>query len=1135
MINCNMWLDGDKTNQPDNSCARNYNLNNYNKIGSVTNQISNKVITTFDNNPLLVIQLTNDEFVIFSQNSKVGLVSGEVYTLKYTLPFINKDNLQGHFYINNKSERIVVFKSSLGLKQLNIDSVNTDTALFNTAVEPTIISTLVAGGNLEVGGYSIFCRYINIDNSTTNYYKSYGTFFIPSLQNKKSGAISTQALTLNISNLAIKYKYLEIGYIRIKEGVKEPFIIKKIPITGTTATVSITGGEINIPISLTEVIENKAIYKNLNYLKVIKNNLYGLGTVEYKEKTTAQTNVNNLIFNWYSEVSGKPKGFAHGEVYAIYIRFKYFWGVGKWNVCKGREALSGDTDNVTIEGVTDKKFRNSDTCTYIGTDGAGKKGLFSYWENENELYPLEGNFPVGKVKHFKFPTINWMRKNVYANTSYGSNHLDTLGIRLTTIDLNLFKDTDEHVPYAYELGYAKRTQYNSCNLGQSIVVFNEAYNNNFDDVHLSKRYSVGGNYKSNRTGVIRELLYRREYRTYPLELLSNLDNKNILSFREEIGLKSDNSKIEANDINNTFRGGFKHAHALTNYASLGASSEIAQGHKPNVSKSQIILNNTIKDSVNNVYQEAYFSIEYPTDLEVLTDSDTSTAYFQKNPTDNISVGKENTKLITLLSNIKDCYADFNNQTIISLGSTTNNLFIDGDTFLNRLSIVLYGSYTMSKKVPVEYSTENNEQGQREGNVCIKTYFCESIYNGNYLIDDAVKHYPNFDYSETSLYHAIRPRDTDPNLFNVSINKDYNVSNEFEFSKVFTLDTVDYIDDNYKIVRSGSAINNTIYNFREFSRDDYALLPKNKGKLISIHDNKDFIYIQCENSLFKSVTSERAAVDNTDNLLYVKVGDIFEYPFSEVMHSEFGEIGCKQLYGSGNTKYGHLVIDSTKSNIYLLSDSGLKILNQKGLINVFKGLLNSKDIKFNPFIEKSVSFVVDSEFERIIFLINNTVVTYSLVSDGWTHFDTLVPQYYFSTRNNLFSFYNNKLYLHNKLEDYNTMYGQTIQGVYSPVIKTKDKTGNYFPISGFRFKPTLLDLIKFSNSYQSSRHLNLKLMDNDLPLEKNSGNVRKYKNDYLYYHIRDSQTTDILLDAYIEVNMVLTDSSLQEISEIEILT
>ena len=1133
-----MWLDGDKTNQPDNSCARNYNLNNYNKIGSVTNQISNKVITTFDNNPLLVIQLTNDEFIIFSQNGKVGLVSGEVYTLKYTLPFINKDNLQGHFYINNKSERIVVFKSSLGLKQLNIDSVNTDTDLFNTSVEPTIVSTLVAGGNLEVGGYSIFCRYINIDNSTTNYYKSYGTFFIPSLQNKKSGAISTQALTLNISNLDIKYKYLEIGYIRVKEGVKESFSVKKIPVTGTTATVVITGSEINIPISLTEVVENKAIYKNLNYLKVIKNNLYGLGTVEYKEKTTVQTNVNNLTFNWYSEITENPKGFAHGEVYAVYIRFKYFWGVGKWYVCKGREALSGDTNNVIIEGITDKKFRNSDTCTYIGTDGAGKKGLFSYWENENELYPLEGNFPVGKVKHFKFPTINWMRKNVYNTNVYGTLILDTIGIKLTSIDLNLFKDSDENVPYAYELGYAKRTQYNSCNLGQSISIFNEvAASDATVNPHIDKRYSIGGNYRGFNTigtPVASDALYKKEYRTYPLEILNNLGTSNVTAFREEMLIVSDSSDILTNNTNNPFTT-YKFTHTLTNF-STGTSASITEGYKPNISKTQIILNNTIRDNIDNTYSESYFSIEYATDLESLTTEDSIQLSNIKQPTvPPISGGLEYTKLITLLSGNINCYTDFNNQNVISLGIKTNNIFLNGDIFKNKFNIILYSTQKFTKRIAEPYSTKNDEQGQKEGNVFIKTFLCESVYNGNYLIDDAVKHYPNFDYSETSLYHAIRPRDTDPNLFNVSINKDYNVSNEFEFSKVFTLDTVDYIDDNYKIVRSGSAINNTIYNFREFSRDDYALLPKNKGKLISIHDNKDFIYIQCENSLFKSVTSERAAVDNTDNLLYVKVGDIFEYPFSEVMHSEFGEIGCKQLYGSGNTKYGHLVIDSTKSNIYLLSDSGLKILNQKGLINVFKGLLNSKDIKFNPFTEKSVSFVVDSEFERIIFLINNTAVTYSLVSDGWTHFDTLVPQYYFSTRDNLFSFYNNKLYLHNKLEDYNTMYGQTIQGVYSLVIKTKDKTGNYFSISGFRFKPTLLDLIKFSNSYQSSRHLNLKLMDNDLPLEKNSGNVRKYKNDYLYYHIRDSQTTDTLLDAYIEVNMVLTDSSLQEISEIEILT
>lgn len=1143
-----MWLDGDLANQPPNTCRENYNINNYNKIGSVTNEISNKIITEYNTKTLFTLPLKDDEFIIFSQNGKIGLVSNNVYTLKYTFSFAENEIIQGTFYINDLSERIVVFRcESLGIKQINIDNVNSDNDFFNTSQEPIISTEIVKGGNLEVGGYNIFCRYIKKDKSTTNYFKSYNSFIIESKDNRKSGTQSNRAIKLSISNINLNYKYIEIGFVRTKEGNKEAFIVKKLPILSTTTSVTIGGGEILIPISLTELIENKAIYKNINYLKVVKNYLYGLGTKEYKEKENLQSLVNNLNFSWYSELVGEAnvrnsdidlnlKTFSHGEVYAFYIRFKYKWGVSKWYICKGRNSISSELENVTIETRTDKRYLLEDTCSLTGDSGTGKKGVFSFWENEEEEYPIEGGFPTGKVKHFKFPSINWMRKNVYNNTAYGSSLLDKLGIIIENINLSTFTDFDGNVPYIYELGYAKRTQSNSLNLGQSIVVFSETNQSvGLDTIHANKRYSTGGNFRNNTGGSIADILYRREYRTYPLEVLNNLGTSYLDAFREEVKLTVPTVRFNTDSINNPLHDTFKFTHILSEFSHSGSeSAAITQGYKPNINKSQIILNNTLKDDIDNTFLETCYSIQYNTDLETLTDSNTSTAASNKviNNVDSITAGNETTKLITLLSGLKNCYSSFYNQEIISLGSASSNKFTEGDTFINKLSIVLYGAYRQAKRVNKEKSEENDEQGIYEGNVAIKTFLCESVYNGNSLIDDTVKHFPNFDFTSTKLYHATRRRDLDPNLFNVSVNKDYGVLNELEFSKVFIYDDVNYIDDDYKIIRSGNALNNAFYNFREFSRDDFALITRTKGKPISLHEEKDFIYIQCENSLFKTVTSERAAVDNTDNLLYVKVGDIFEYPFFEVSHSEFGELGCKYVHGSGVTKYGYVIIDVGRKQIYLINN-GIEVISQNGLIGKFNSILSS-EFGTNPFTEKAISFVADYRFERITFLLGNYSITYSVASKGWTHFNTIIPQIYFRTRDKLFSLYNNQIYLHNENKDYNCLYGEKIQGVYKPVIQTRDKSNSPFPVNGFRFKPSFLDLIKFSNSYQSTRYLNLKLMDNQSTLQNTSGNVRKYKNDFLYYHIRDSQTTDLLVDTVVVAEIVLRDSSMQEISEIDVM-
>ena len=1151
MLNTNMWLDGDASNQPPDTCRENYNINNYNEVGGITNELNNGIFSSYTGNCIGIIPLNDNNFCIFSKDNRIGLLdSNGIYTDKVNYAPLNFDDnteIQGDYYINDKDERIVLFTYNNGLKKINLDNVYIeDIDLINKAVEPDITSNIITGGNLEIGGYIVICRYVREDLSTTNYFKSYKPLVIQE-RGKKSGEVSNRGISLTISNLDTSYKYLEIGYVRSKETIKEAFITNKIRIASSTTTVIISGGEISIPVDLTEVVENKAVYSGINYIKFVKNTLMGLGVKEFKEPNH-QKLVNNLTANWYSELIAAvnlrgadtpdfstTNSFAHGEVYALYIRFKYYWGKGNWYVLKGREANLTEKDNVTINFKTYKKYETEDTTTLIGNLGNGKTGTFGFWENQNESYPLEGDFPTGNVKHFKFPSLNWMKNNVYTINTYGVESFDKLGIIINDIILSDYKDTKGNIPYGYEIGYATRNAFNSTVLGQSIVVMNQFSNLNGFTPNIytgEKKYSNGGNFFTDAANY--EKL--NSIRVYPLEALANLGTVKISSFREEYKLKTDTAfvgdYIQTNSVNNPLDNEYNYGHLLSDFTRTGTSTSISSNFKNNIKDSSIILNNTIKDDINNTFSETFLNIEYNTNLESLVETGTSSIVTHKKLKVNAAITArfEITKLITLLNTTKDCYIGFNNQKIVTL-TQEGNIFFGGDVFINKLSIVLYGTYAEAYRKAVETSDENNEQGVKEGNVFIKTYLCESVYNANNLIDYSVKHFPNFDFTSTSLYHVNRSRDLDPNYFNTSINKDYSIKNDLDYTKVFLKDNVDYEDSEYKIIRSGNYNNNKFFNIREFSRDDYYLINKSKGKPIAIIEERDFVYIQTTVALYKSITSERAAVDSTDNLLYVKVGDIFDHPLLEVQHTDLGEIGSKHRHCCKLTKWGYVTVDADKRKVFLISN-GIKVLSDEGLINTFRGLL-TENLNSNPFKEKSVWCEVDELFERLILNIGDTTLVYSFASQGWTNFITYKPKYMFRSRTNLYSLYNNVIYKHNLDTGYNNLYGKNISTIIKKVFSTRDKSNQLFPLNGLKFKTSLLHLLRFYNSYQDSGYLNLKPINPELPIEENSGNVRKFKSDWLFYLIRDYKTTDKLIDSYVVVEAVLTDLHKQVLTEIEL--
>ena len=1138
MINSKMWLDTDISNQPPNTNRECYNINNFIKLGSITQELSTTIVSVYNKQPIYILPINNDDIVLFNLDNTIGIINDDIYTQKYAsllLGFTTNTVLSCDYYINNLGERIIVFVYNLGNKQINIDTGVVED-LINTSTEPTITPTVLSYGNLQIGSYKLFCRYVRKDKSTTNFFRNYDVILIT--DNKESGTVTNKSIYVNITNVNLDYNYLELGYVQVKDGIQTAYIIKKFDVK-STIIYTITENDNKQPIDLEELINDKVVYKNINNVKITKDYFYGYGVKYNKELDNIQSITNNLVPKWYSEPKTPTrqtsfKTFAHGEVYALYIRYKFKWGYSRWYVLIGRASSGTEKDAVTINSKTYFKYQVEDTCASTGSHLDGTKGTFSFWENEQEEYPIDGGYPVGKVRHFKFPSTNWMRNELYDNDTYGVTNSDSLGVFIDNINLSLIKDNNDVAAYDYEIGFAKRTPFNSLVVGQSIQILNDRYGGTADHLKYTngRIFNNGGNFISSYGG---NNNYKQvnSFKTFPLEVLVNQNDFTIDSFREELKLATSPSFINSNENNNPLHNTYTFSRIVSDFTAPlngGLSTALATNYKNGIDKSRLILNNTIKDNIDNIYSETHYNITTTETLENITNGASPIVAGKKVINTPYVVGIELTKLITLLHDNKNCYSDFQNQDIVGLHRKPDNIFV-GECFINITDVVLFGTYVGAYREPVQNSDDDDKQGLFEGNACIKSFISESLYNFSGIKDTLVTHFTRENAYISILYQITLKRDLDPNLFNVSINKDYTVFNDLRFSKVTKDD--DTNDSDYFIIRSGNITNNQIYNSREFDINDVYLVPKNKGKIVNIEEGQDFLYIHTETTLFRTIGANKAAVDNTDNLLYLKVGDIFQTPLFEIQHSDLGLMGTQHKFSCFLCEYGYGFIDADKNKMFLIGDKGIKVLSSDGLINKFKELLSTSYVN-SPFIGESISVEFDDYTERLFVVIGNTCLLYSFINQGWLCFTTYIPDFVFKTRKYFYSLKNNKVYKHNELRRNNVVYGTKIDSIANVVLPTVDKEQNYYLINGVSFKNDVFDALRFKNSYQDTGEVELFEISNAETVENINGNVRKFRGDYLFYMIRDYCTDLGLQDSFVSIDVIMRGTEPKELSEITIL-
>lgn len=983
-----MWLDGKPNQHPQNTSRANRNIVANKQIGCIINEDGNLLIDSYGESkkPLGVIVLDNNDFVVFIKksvtDSEIGYVDNNqnyrVIRNDSRLNFSFNNPIHGTFQRNSKGERIIVYTDSTNiLRQENIDSLLNFTSInvFSDYTHPNLTTTIEAGGDLPAGAWYPIVQYERQDKIVTSWIKTYNPVYISKSdidinpnstidvrQGNASNVVTNKQIRIRIPNPDTRFTKVRIGAVYQANNVRTAFFVKSISIKANepiNAVISSYGDM--TPITLDEVIIDRTKYRTVKNITQLNNTLYLQDLELYKEPVNIQEKFNKIqlrfkhsLMNVYSadknfrdhSVNNRKRHFQHGEVYAIYARLEWPWGWGQWRHVPGREARSGELD-LSIDGF--QKYQTDDTTSTDGTLG--------YWENSDESYPSGQGYPNGKVRHIKFPSLRWMKQNIYNNVAdFGGRKFSILNLEVVSGSLNLndFQDCYGNKPISFQIGYAKRTETNGLVAGQSIVV-GSMYKLSAGINSPLKSFGLNMKYQGGKPATE---INSQSIRTYDFASLYDKTAPNINYIRSEVSLNADGKALNHEDAPSPYE---IEDNLFTINANFAADNNVlvAPQNLTKIKSVKYILNNTIYGNVKNLLLEdtIFLELESPISMAsaLITDG-----------LDETNVFPLETQLITYLSLKKNCYNEFYNQTIVVCDEDKANNIYGGDTYIALHNINTYGDLPWLEELFSSDNTKSETHNTPQNGVRVAQQFvAESRYNvalrySNPATTGGSTLHPPVD--NPVIYLPSLLRDQEPNQFIQGYTKDFNAQNDLSFSNVYNPNDTFITREPFAITR-GSAISSegNIGEWLNFKINDIYYLDKTKGEVVYLGAGKDFLIIHHKNALFR--TRERTQLETAEGqTVLAGQGDIFAHDPEELIFDEKGALGTQHRWACHMSKYGYFWIDSEAKKIYRYNGQVIDMA-ANGLSNFFIENLDCADD--NPFNGFGFHIVIDEENRRLL--------------------------------------------------------------------------------------------------------------------------------------------------------------------------
>lgn len=966
------------------------------------------------------------------------------------LKFNINNPITGEFTYNSKKELIIVFiegcnETSNKPRYLNCDTVLTTPpldrtlALFPDIANPVIYGTVFnTGGALLSGTYQIVAKYINVDNTESNYShvsevipvtKTFGTTTpIGALD-----AIVTSArIQFTLSWLDVRFNKIQI-FIIYNNGITYDYYKTGIfnysnqTYNYSLATLyRLTNSSYNDIFDLNVAINRaNASCKMDNRLLLGNLDIIGLGTVlpiTHPNLSIESSGTNSLT---NSTVGSLCQAIANNAI-VRYIGYRYAGHVG-------------DDDGVA-EIVSDSVYTNPNYCAHNKTFRPGEV-VALYMTLRLKTGGILGSFHIPGRPSIPtdFETSRYPQWDgngeIYPKYIMTSTTLPLLTIGTDGVEFG-YMGYWENANEVYDGNFPATQLYsNSVSVGQSVseitplkgqpvrhhrlpmlsqagtpTVYQLSIKNiDFDsypelkDLIDSIEFHYAKRNTSNSLVIAQGLHSNISWHTprfHSFDTLfekSNLKNVNLISednvYPALIGLKYCPDKLSVDpdwEYNDSWWNDCKGIlnRAKPHYA-VNERCRITNGRGrylgftkiPNPNNDNGINNLKFlecNDPNNNAYQESHHRL-------YIDDEDTTSS-----------------RIVTLYTGLRDCYYPYTNQELV-LGDSYSQLYSketpydcrQGDSVIGTFYFTIrYNHNTSTVDDGYEFEDEVNQLAN-EGN----TGSGASADKRVFLVKLASysSHNPYFRGTSTGATETFYPVCSMRNFYEsgnlhdnfintvtkAGYNKQYSKLNDVEASIVYNSNNSYAPKLPFRIASSlVNASESTKFNWRKFDTTYYDM-PYANGEIISLKATSDTLYIQQLYELLVAKTVATLQGDSATGNISTSTAQLFANKPQTIIHDSLGGIGCRHKFGSKLTKFGYIVIDIDKKTIFVIRDQ-IVSLNDTGLRSWFD--INFNNYNDNPFLNNGM-FIIDDSYQNGRFvIIDNSLTGFSLSYD----FNSLKP-------------------------------------------------------------------------------------------------------------------------------------------------
>lgn len=1003
------------------------------KVLFYTNNTLGEIWVDFGNGvPQLVIK-DNPSFPIFNFNTNNPIEGSFKYNFKKELIISwweglnNTANEPRILNLSNIPFPLTPSKEFSNINQSNLIKLFPDCKAPNFSLRKEYKNT----GNIQVGSYWFVASYEVSEYDRLNWLFPSQPFPIGTIKREgsylntlngntfqienywqitKDGDVTNKSYQVRMTNVDTRFKYINIAIIHESNKVKRSYIIKRIPITGSTIDF-IFDGSFKEELPIEEVLVDNTTYKKIQ-TGTFNNDRLVLGNSISKSRLKYQKFANNIEVTWelrdledpaldagvlgvdttykrYSYYGKTQTAFRYRtpipeEVYAIYINLVLNDGTITEGYHIPGRAVADHTitgtqflENATIadvkaihpsqvtveeEGIDDdvRIYHTRDTSKNItGTGGKFKTG---YWENLDEQYPNLDDYN-GTIDYNGNPIVggrDLRNTNVlhHRMPDIKSIYEGTLAPNMTkiiTLNFNnivIPNDIADQIQ-GFIITYAEKGYDNMLVLGSSPVIRERNYAQALNDP------SVGSNPD------VKTDMYARLY-----------DNA-LLALKPQVKPRYLKTTHHSTTVNEDYNTGVS---TITSETFQNNLFPIVTSSLKLISDAEYIMeDNAATAPIANNGREEYLRVtfRYPGNYNPVNDYSglkIDTTQYASDPLynlDNLDVIRFMFAAANIMAFARNLHTAFweqklvsgsNHMTIINGANTYStqasnfNGFITGYNIRNNIYCPIGSdldpciSYWDS---PIDYMSASSPQPNTFQTYLLATaaaytfrYPCYSIFNYVFNRGNEYNHIPTIADALSCNHFSLIFQP--PNKISIDTDYDLSFSSVTNFKIPDAYNPFDIFTNElpYRVHRS-------VVTQSEEKRESWRIFLVNDYYDMPKDKGEVWKLISYAKTLVICQLYTTHIAQIKDKIatelqeIYLGTGDLFDRPPTDVLENKVGYVGCSSKWGTIITKHGVIIVDQEQGKVFLFNGS-LKELSNNNVKNWFEDNLPLQDNK--PFFD-----------------------------------------------------------------------------------------------------------------------------------------------------------------------------------------